>query len=246
MHAVFGRVIALLFLLTATPFTSAEDFYYMVVFSAERPVINRPMYSHTWATFVKQTVCNGMSTLESFTISWLPRGRLVQPIALLPEEGRNYTLYETLRFAAAEKTRVSMWGPYQIRPSLSCRSLQQKAHLESGEVLYKAVDTPWPADRVSNCIHAVSDLAEDSPPLRVASPGWGDPASYYVTIHLSPWIVNHHCIHEWVYEVLGLRCYCILRRNLDEGSPAPPVLRAAIAVAQPRIARQERCLRAQP
>jgi hypothetical protein len=204
------------------------------------------MYSHSFATFVKQTVCNGKSILETFTISWLPRGRIVQPLALLPEEGHNYGLHETLRLAIAEKTRVSMWGPYQIRPLLYYRGMEQKAHLESGEVLYKAVDTPWPAARVTNCIHAIGDLAEYSPPIRIAGPGWGDPASYYLTLHLSPWIINHRQIHEWVYDFLGLRCYCIVRRDLSEGNPASPGVRAVMAVAHIRLERQARCLRCSP
>jgi hypothetical protein len=246
MRTVIRSVIGLFFLLSVTPIASAEQFYYMSVFSAQRPVINRPMYSHTFAAFVKQTVCNGKSSLESFTISWLPRGRLVQPLALLPEEGRNYGLHETLQFAACEKTRVSMWGPYQIQPLLYCRALKQRGQLESGEVLYKAVDTPWPAARVSNCIHAVSDLAEDSPPLRIASSGWGDPASYYVTLHLSPWIIDYRRTYEWVYDVLGLRSYCIVRRDLSEGNPAGVGVSAFMSVTQIRLQRQARCLRSQP
>jgi hypothetical protein len=246
MRYIVRSGIGLLLLPMLAPFATAEEFYYMAVFSAQRPVINRPMYSHTFAAFVRQTVCSGKSTLSSITISWLPRGRLVQPLALLPEEGHNYGLHETLQFAVAEKTRVSMWGPYQIHPSLYYRALEQKARLECGAVLYKAVDTPWPAARVSNCIHAVSDLAENTPPLRITSPGWGDPASYYVTLNLSPWIIDYRRTYDWVYDSLGLRGYCIVRRDLVEGNPAAPGVSAVMSVTQIRLQRQARCLRPQP
>jgi hypothetical protein len=215
----------------------AQEAYYLAIFSSQRPE-NWPKHSHTFATFVK---VQGGCPLEVFTISWLPRGAAVRPLLLPPEQGRNYDLLSTLRLAAVHGERVSMWGPYQILPELYQRALEQKSRLESGAVTYKAVDTGWPARRVSNCIHAVSDLDRTRPPLRIASPGWGDPASYYVTLHLLPWIVDPCRVHDWVFDTLGLHDCCIRWPDPREGNPAEyATLRVFMSVAQHRLERQAR------
>jgi hypothetical protein len=212
----------------------------MAVFGTQRPE-NRPKYSHTFATFVRACWCNGGCRVDSFTISWLPRRGLVQPLLPVPEPGRNFDLAATLRLADLEQECVSVWGPYQICPSLYQRAWEQKVHLESGRVAYKAVDTGWPSTRVSNCIHAVSDLDGGGPPLRIASPGWGDPASYYTVLHLLPAIVDPCCVHEWIYDALGLRGCNIRRRDLREGNPAEsPALRALMETSQRRLERRAR------
>jgi hypothetical protein len=232
----------LVLVLLARPVAAGETCY-MVVLSSQRPEANLPRYSHSFAAFVRVNECRGVSWLESFTISWLPVRGAVQFIALLPEPGRNFGLHETIRLVQAECERVSLWGPYQITPELYRRALQQKAHLESGAVSYKAVDTGWPAARVSNCIHAVADIAADEPPLRIASPGWGDPASYYIVLHLLPEIINPRMEHDWVLDVLGLRDCSLLRRHLSEGNPSTSAaVRVLMAAAQPRLQRRQRCL----
>jgi hypothetical protein len=239
MRSMFPPVLTAFLVATLTGPLPAQEVCYVLVFGSQRPE-NRPKYSHTFATFVKARRCNGSCPLEAFTISWLPRRAAVQPLALTPEPGGNFDLFTTLRLVQEQGERVSMWGPYQIQPDLYQRALQQKTRLESGAVRYKAVDTGWPARRVSNCIHAVSDL-DSSPPLRIASPGWGDPASYYVTLHLLPWVVDPCRVHDWVYEALGLNGCCIRRRDLREGNPAESAaLRAFMAAAQHRLERQAR------
>ena len=230
-----------LFLVAALPGrTRAQETYYLVVFSSQGPE-NRPRYAHTFATFVKARWCAGSCPLESFTISWMPRNAVIRPLALLPEPGRNFDLSMSFQWAYAEGQWVSMWGPYQICPELYQRAVVQKNRLESDCVSYKAVDTGWPARRVSNCIHAVSDIDPTRPPLRIASPGWGEPASYYVTLHLLPWIVNPCQVHEWVVDALGLRNCRIRRRDLREGNPAETAaLQALMSVTQRRLERQAR------
>ena len=68
-------------------------------------------------------------------------------------------------------------------------AVDQIKYLESGKVQYKAVDSGHSTARVSNCIHALSDVAGGKR-LRVASPGWGEPASYLITLRFEPWILD--------------------------------------------------------
>jgi hypothetical protein len=83
-------------------------------------------------------------------------------------------------------------------------------------VLYKANDTGRRSDRVSNCIHAVSAVA-DGRRLRVASPGWGQVASYAVLRRTRPWVIDPGCTHDWVASALGLDAYPVIYR--DWGPP---------------------------
>jgi hypothetical protein len=122
---------------------------------------------------------------------------------------------------------VSLWGPYQIEPDLYGRALKQIGLLESGQVQYKANDAWHRADRVSNCIHAVSTVA-DGPWLRVLSPGWGETASYVVLRRLLPWVIDCDHVHPWVGSALGLDAYPLIYRDLEpprSGAILGPVYR---------------------
>src|SRR6202022_3434320 len=99
--------------------------------------------------------------------------------------------------------RVSLWGPYQIDRDLFERAVRQIRLLDSGQVLYKANDTGYRVDHVSNCIHAVSSIVEGIR-LRVGSPGWGETASYAVLVRFQPWVIDHDRVHPWVGSALGL------------------------------------------
>jgi len=176
-----------------------------------------PDYSHTWATFVRATwagdsPCPENPILEVTTISWLACNGIVRTLALLPEPGRNFELHETIRWCRCNDMRISLWGAYRICPELYGRAVEQANLLESGRVRYQAVDTGYPTDRVSNCIHAVSWLSRGYR-LRVASPGFGESASYFVLKELEPWIVNSGCTQTWVGSALGLDQYPIIYRD---------------------------------
>jgi hypothetical protein len=205
------------FLLLARPAPGwAGEACFVLMFGSQR-IPNQPNYSHTFATFVRATwagdACRpGPISLEAHTISWLPSNLVVRCCALLPECGRNLDLHSTLRYALANGERVSMWGPYQISPDLFYRARQQVALLQSGQLLYKANDTGFPARRVSNCIHAVSE-AVDRPLLLVPCPGWGEGASYVVLLKMRPWIVDEDRLHYWISSALGLNCYPIIYRQ---------------------------------
>jgi hypothetical protein len=107
-----------------------------------------------------------------------------------------------------------MWGPYQIDPELYFRAVNQVNLLQSGQVRYKAVDSGYPTARVSNCIHAISSIAEGYR-VRVLSPGWGETASYTILRQFRPWILDDCRTHPWVGTALGLDCYPIIYRDFE-------------------------------
>jgi hypothetical protein len=208
----------------------ACEHYFVVVFGSQRD-LGRPKYTHTFATFVKATgegKCLRDYRVEVITISWLPQSLDVEPLRLKPECGQNFELHETLRYVISEEEKVSKWGPYPIEKELYDRALKQAAHLQSGEVRYKAADTGYQTSEVSNCIHAVSDLVEERYRLRVASPGWGNFASYVITLRFRPWILDSEQADERVSELLGLGDYDVENRDLavnPRGALVPAPLR---------------------
>lgn len=201
------------------------DTYYLLVFGMQKPVINNPNYTHSFATFVRipggPTPCG----IESFTISWMPRNLAVRAHALLPEPGINLDLHTSLRWGVENCLRISMWGPFQIRRELYEIARQQLDHLTSGEVSYKATDIGFPSESVSNCIHAVTDVTFPGPRLRIAIPGWGQSASYFIALSMEPWIVEPTRTHDWLFEPLGLCGYELVRRDLDSNPTRGPILR---------------------
>lgn len=204
------------------PPARADEFYYVLVFGSQRP---RPCikYSHTFATFVRATgrgPCAEGYALEAHTISWYPQSLDIRPAALLPECGRNFDLGTTLRVAADTGQRVSMWGPYRIDRELYDRALRQIALLESGDVCYKAIDSGYPTDRVSNCIHAVGAVAEGHR-VCVLSPGFGETASYRVTRRFQPWVIDPCRRHDWVASRLGLDAWPLRRRDWEPPRSGP-------------------------
>jgi hypothetical protein len=194
----------------------AGEAHFLLVFASQR-VPNNPNCSHTFATFVRASwpgdgPCPRCPALEARTISWLPRSLVVRTLALCPECGRNLGLHETLRHALGGGQRVSLWGPYLIDAELYRRALRQAALLETGCVLYKANDMGYFSDDVSNCVHAVSSLA-DGYRLRLGSPGWGETASYRVLNAMRPWVVDRERVYDWVGGALGLGRYPIIYRD---------------------------------
>ncbi len=195
----------------------AGEAYYLLVYASQR-VPNNPDYSHTFATFVRLSWAGdgpcpagaGLA-LEAHTISWLPVSGAVHTLRLRPEPGRNYGLHESIRLALATGQRVSLWGPYQVRPELYALALRRTAELECGGVRYVANDMLRRSDRVSNCIHAVSAVA-DGRRLRVGSPGWGQVASFAVLRRFEPWVLDRDRTHDWLVGALGLDAYPIYYR----------------------------------
>jgi hypothetical protein len=192
-----------------------QEMYFVMVFGSQQTP-PRPRYSHSFATFVKATPApDGQRwVLEAHTISWLPADMDIRTWALLPEPGRNFDLPTTLNWVYGTEQRLSMWGPYRIDPDLYGRALRQIGILHSGQVLYKAVDTGYSTDGVSNCIHALSTIAGGGR-LRVTVFGYGEVASEGIVRRLGPWICNRCETHDWVAASLGLTRYPIIRRDYE-------------------------------
>ncbi|HZU36824.1 MAG TPA: hypothetical protein VFA18_12975 [Gemmataceae bacterium] len=214
-HSLGLACVALLSVLFAPAAVRADEFYYLVMFSAQRDALEA-QYAHTFATFVKATgqgPCLANYAIEAHTISWLP-ATLDIHLWARPECGRNVGLQETIRWALSNCERVSMWGPYRIQPCLYARAVRQCALLESGRVCYKALDSFHNTSRVSNCIHAVSDVVEGSR-LRVLSPEWGDTASWYVLRRMEPCIIDVCQVYPCIATQLGLDAYPLVRRPFE-------------------------------
>ena len=216
-HSNINRLLCLslpLFFLGFAGSAGAGEEYYILMFASQRVPAN-PNYSHTFATFVKVSwPGDGLpknALVEAHTISWLPANLVIRTGALRPECGHNFGLEASLKEAYRTNQRVSLWGPYRVEPELYFRALNRKAELESGKILYKANDVGYRSDRVSNCIHAVSTIVE-GPKLRVASPGWGQSASYYVLKEMKPSILSHEPV-RWVGFALELEQYPIIYRD---------------------------------
>ena len=213
----FAEVIVLALLAGLSPgLAHAGEAHYVLMFGSQRTP-NQPNYAHTYATFVRvrwagNGPCRAPAQIEAHTISWLPANLKIRTRALLPECGRNFDLDETMRFVLEGKQRVSMWGPYEIDPDLYCRAQKQIARLNIGRLQYKANDIGFPASRVSNCIHAVSETIS-RPLLIVGTPGWGEVASFMVLVRMRPWILDTDTRHTWVSSALGLDRYPIIYRE---------------------------------
>jgi hypothetical protein len=206
----------------------AGEHFYLLMFGAQQ-VPNNPNYSHSFATFVRVLDCpGGAAQMESHTISWLPQSLKVRTSALCAEPGANFPLHFTLRYALDSGERVSLWGPYEIDPTLYDRALRKIGLLESGQVRYKANDAGHSPEYVSNCIHAISTLSEGSR-VRVASPYWGETASWIVLRTFRPWIADPEQTHDWVASALGLDDYPIIYRNFE--NPRSTRFRGAISTS---------------
>jgi hypothetical protein len=159
----------------------------------------RPRFSHTFATFAK----SDGDSFEAHTISWLPQSQAIRVLRRFSEPGANFGLKETVEIAASVGARVYEWGPYEIEPELYQRALWQIDSLNSGRIMYKAVDANWRGNGASNCIHAVADVDTERGFLKVGRE-YGAAASALVAEHLSPWIIQPDRQHPWVNEKLGI------------------------------------------
>jgi hypothetical protein len=209
------RAAALLLLLWGPAAAPADEAFFLIVFGSQR----KPFHlncTHSSAAFIKATGQGpdlGRYHLDVRMISWLPASLEVHCLHLRPEPGVNLDLHGTLCLAQAHGETVTGWGPFRIQEELYDRAVRQIAHLESGAVRYKAIDTGFPTEQTSNCIHALSDLNGHGR-LRLASPAWGHFASSVIAQRFRPYIVDDGMIYPEVAATLGLDAYGVECRDL--------------------------------
>jgi hypothetical protein len=206
----------------------AGELYFVMVFGSER-TNHRARTAHTFATFVKATgqgPALDQYQLEVVTLSWVPETEQVRILRLCSERGVNYDLRQSLDWAERQGANISMWGPYQIDPELYRRAQAESQRLESGAVGYKAVVLGRQRDHVTNCIHVITDLADDKTGRYLGKPCWGEPASYYTALALLPFVIDRHQTHDWLIHRLGLDHDPINSRGLDTNPERGPIRRA--------------------
>ncbi len=209
MRAVLIIALAILALPADAP---AADLYFMTVYGAQRPVINRPKYTHTWATFIRLSGEGDdprRYRAQAFTISWLPRTLEVRPLDLRAEPGINLNLQDTIAWCDKNRMDIAQFGPYQIEPELWLRAFRRFDRLERGELQYRASDliNAPRFQEACNCIYAVLDNDNRDPAFRPVTLGFGDIGSAFVARRLAPSIIDRRSTYPWVSEMIGVRNY---------------------------------------
>jgi hypothetical protein len=193
----------------------AQDRHYVWIFSSQS-VPKLPRYTHTWAEFAHIPGGCGPRPFHAFAISWMPATLNIRTYALLPEPGVNLDLQTTLRFVQNEGERISVWGPFEISACLYERAAKQKNRVESGAVRYRAIDPLIRHNDISDCVHAVSDIAPDqSRLLYTESVFFGDAAGHRITHVFRRRGLTCPPREDlgWAEQALGMACYPIVRRE---------------------------------
>jgi hypothetical protein len=211
----FGWLAALSALLLVVD-SAWADRHYLLVFGAQtHPKI--PRYTHTFCTIVKVAEpapgCSAVG-LEAHTISWLPVTLNIKPFRLHAEPGHNLTLDETLRWAAGNNMRVSLWGPFAVTEYFYERLHHTYLRFERGEYLYRAIDPPRRGDVTSDCIHAVTDIDREHSRRRYRVLGSGDEVTRkFVRDLRDQGRLSLPCEDmSWLDAVLGLDPYGVCHR----------------------------------
>ncbi len=197
-----------------------ERYYALVFASLSTPP--RPAYSHTWATVVRAVEVPGAPpAVEAHTISWMPATLVIHPLRRRVEQGVNLRLHETIAYALRNDERVSVWGPYECRPSFYRRFLVQKAFMESGRVGYQCADSFGEAARTGDgcdCIHAVTDMDPEYGRVNYPLIWFGDPASEHLVnrFHERGSLLHPEVEHDWIIERLRLDAYPLVRRHYHD------------------------------
>jgi hypothetical protein len=235
-NIVIAGVLLLLAGSAARAQDKSEDKFYAIIFGQEDGR-NSFCEAHTFATFVRVNLDGAEpEVMDQATISWLPASGRVK-LFKRAERGRNYTLEES--FALLEpQHRIAQWGPFEIQEGLFARAKKQEALLNSGGLLYKAVD-PFSRPRgiAVNCEHAVCDigLRPGESILRTGT-AHGHHGSYLCTMHLRSWMIEPGVSHDWVARSLKLDQYAIAKGGWEYQGPGrmEPPIAVARGPAQPK------------
>jgi hypothetical protein len=214
--------------------------FYVLVFSSQT-VPARPKYAHSWAAVVRTVEKEGCgaSIAEQQTISWLPASLDIQPLYLHPVPPVNLGLHETIRYAQGNGERVSLWGPYECRPSFFHRFVIQKDFLESGRIGFQSDDNNGEAARTGDaccCIHAITDMDPEYGRSNYPLIWFGDSASEHIVDRFAERgsILHPETEHEWLMEALDLKGYEIKRRHYQDRLFDAPRLQPARLIGAPQ------------
>ena len=200
------------------------DDHYLTIFAAES-VPFRPEKTHTFISATRVPAGGGPAVTHD--IGWLAATTVVRGIALRPEEGRNFSLHESLAVCRRNCMRVSVWGPYKIKPELYCLLREQAEFLNTGAVKYKGTDTLVPSRVAMNCYHAIWNVSH---PLRkYAGPFTCGDTTGGKTVHLfREWIVCPEQTHDEILTVLGVEQEPLVRRPHDYWPRRLAAVRSAV------------------
>ncbi len=203
--------------LETPPPPTGERYYALVFGSQSHPKVAK--YTHTWATAVR-VLDQGPDkppVIQPHTISWMPASLDVRICRFWIEPGVDLDLHTTMQLVLSQEQRVSVWGPYEIRPGIYRKFLMQKEFIDSGQVGYQAVDVIGEAALTGygcDCIHAITDADAMFPrgyyPLR----RFGDDASQFIVNQLLERgaVLDPGRTHDWLIPTLKLDQYPIHRR----------------------------------
>jgi hypothetical protein len=134
-----------------------DENYFVIIFAYDaKGVIRKPAKSHVFALFY-ETIDGKLH--KDFGISWRQASEQFKPGIC---RGKNFTVKETLEYAAKNDLEVQMWGPYAIDEKFYKNAVLRHNALEAGKYLYRTWDAPNrtdPSYPAVNNIHAVSDIA---------------------------------------------------------------------------------------
>lgn len=196
----------------------AEEIYFTTVYSAQRPILNLPHYTHTWATFVKlrRDQPTDPYQVETFTISWLPETLVIKPRKIRGEKGVNLPPKETIAWCRENEMEIRQFGPFQIEKELFDLEKERWGVFERGERLYRASDIiNAPAEETScNCTYAVAAPVARQQWFRPVTLGFGYVAGAYVIRRFDGYVLDDTKTHPWVSDLIGVENFRQMRQGL--------------------------------
>jgi hypothetical protein len=133
-----------------------------------------------------------------------------------PEQGVNLDLPATLDYVTSGGERISVWGPYAISAELYGRAIVQRARLQSGVAMYRAIDPFIRRSNISDCNHAVSDIAPSKTRVNyIETVFFGDLAGRHIAHAFQRRGLTCPAAEDlgWLEQALGMTCYRITRRQ---------------------------------
>lgn len=204
------------------PQVARADDYFVTLFCAES-VPYRPTNTHSFASIVR--IPNGAAELDA--ICWGPANMKIRGLTLKPEEGKNFTLAETLDWVKGNCWRVSVWGPYKVDRELYCALKAQAERLNTGCVKYKPTDTLQRRAVAQNCYHA---LTSPVAPLKRYAGAFtaGDAAGTTILQAYSRWLIDPCTTHDEVLKLIGADKYELTRRSFAYQPGRADAIRSAV------------------